>query len=101
MLRSISEGLSNDIYSDGIIDRGAELEELLTIICTTLGEVGTLTENKADVEFLLGIQGTYLISKKRDKLPDDAQPPSYLYNSNLFPMIDKMEEVVVEDIVDE
>jgi len=101
MISNISTGLSEDTYvlPEGLT-RGEKLEELLGTICTSLGEVGSLTENKADVEFLISIMGTYLISKKNDTLPEDVVHPNELFDKNLFPMLDNYtlgQEEIVDD----
>ena len=98
MIKEISEGISNLVPTYIVEDRGEELERLLTNICRGLGRVDNLTEGKADVEFVLGVVGSYLIAKDTGKLPDDTKPPSYIFNENLFPAIDNMEDVVVEEI---
>lgn len=99
MLSNIAEGLSDSTY---VLpkDRGERLEVLLTNVCNTLGEVGSLTNNKADLEFILSVVGSYLITKKQGNLPEDSKPPSFIFNTNLFPAIDNASEVEVEDIPD-
>ena len=101
MISNISTGLSVDNYSiDDVLDRGKKLEELLTTACEALGEIGSLTENKADIEFLLNVVGSYLISKNNNSLPEDVKHPYELFNDNLFPMLDTVEvgeEVIGED----
>ena len=101
MVQDISTGLSEDVYTlpDGV-SRGQKLEELLTSICNALGEVGSLTEEKADVGFLLSVVGSYLISKKQGKLVDDVVHPNELFDTNLFPMLDNVtleEEEIIDD----
>ena len=101
MLSNISEGLSCEGYDPKQYeDRGERLEVLLTTVCQTLGEVGSITENKADVEFILGVVGSYLITKKKNKLPEDSRPPSYIFNTSLFPILDNSDEIKTEDIED-
>jgi hypothetical protein len=88
-ISNISNGLSNEEYDSSVYSsRGEKLEELLTIVCNTLGEVGSLTENKADVSFLLSIVGSYLIGLKNKSLDIDTVPPNVLFNTNLFPLLD-------------
>lgn len=101
MVTTISTGLSQDSYelAEGET-RGTKLEELLTTACNALGDIGTLTENKADVEFLLSIMGSYLISKKQETLPTDVVHPNELFDTNLFPMLDEA-VLEVEEIEDE
>jgi len=98
MIKDISEGMSNVVLATSYTDRGIRLENLLTNICRDLGQVGILTENKADTGFVLGVVASYLMSKHSNKLAEDYKPPSYIFNENLFPAIDSMEDVVVEEI---
>jgi len=98
MVSNISTGLSEDVYHLPIgRTRGKELERLLTTACYALGDIGSLTENKADVEFLLSVVGTYLISKNNGTLPEDVVHPDELFNTNLFPMLDNV-TLEVEEI---
>ena len=101
MIKDISEAMSVHVPEPRYRDRGKKLENILTNICTELGYVGRLTENKADVEFILGVVGSYLIAKAGGKLTDDVQPPSYIFNENLFKAIDNMEDLIVEEIEDD
>ena len=80
------------------LSRGEELEDKLTEVCNLLGEVGDLTEGKADVELLTSIVATYLISVSNGSIPDEAQPPSVLFDEIVFPQLDDFTEVVVEEI---
>ena len=90
MISNVSTGLSEDEYTLPIgMTRGNKLEELLTTVCNALGEVGSLTENKADIEFLISVLGSYLISKKNGTLPVDVVHPNELFDTNLFPMLDE------------
>ena len=104
MIKDISNGLSSEGYDPLVYSsRGERLEELLTIVCEALGEAGSLTENKADLEFAVGVVGSYLISKKIGKLPEDAIPPGVLFEERLFPMIDNytLEEEAIDVEVEE
>lgn len=101
---NIATGLNKDKAYTGQLDdkaKGELLEKKITTICNTLAEVGTLTENKADLEFLLMVVGSYLISKKEGTLGEGAESPSTLFTNNLLPAIDNMEDVIVEEIADE
>lgn len=102
MIKGISEGLSEYVTIPTVSkDRGKELEDVLTNICYELGKVGKLTNNSADVVFVLGAVGSYLISKNKGTLPKDNKPPSYIFNDVLFPAIDNLDKVVVEEIPDD
>lgn len=92
MVQDISIGLSTGSYELAEDEtRGIKLEKLLTTACEALGEIGDLTENKADVGFLLSVVGSYLIALKQGTLDDDALPPHKLFDANLFPMLDEYE----------
>lgn len=100
MIKEISDSLAKGNYNipDGK-DKGEELEFLLTEVCTILGEVGSLTKQKADVDFILGIVGSYMISQKEGTLLADTKPPSFLFNDILFPAIEDsvIDVEVIED----
>lgn len=100
-IQDISIGLIDPEYVPSVDEsRGVQLQEELEKICRGLAQVGNITEGKADVEFILGIVAAYLISKENDKLPEDSKPPSYIFDENLFPMLDNYEETT-EEIKDE
>jgi hypothetical protein len=93
MVQDIAVGLYNE---DGIevpydMTRGEYVETLLTQACYILGDVATLTKTNADIEFILGVVGSYLISKDRGTLEEGVKPPSMLFDEIMFPQIDTME----------
>lgn len=93
MIKTISTGLSEDEYALAKgYTRGEKLEEILTVVCNKLGEAGSLTENKADLEFMLSIVGSYLMTLKKGELPEDSKPPSVLFDERLFPILDNVLE---------
>jgi hypothetical protein len=91
VVQDIGVGLSTPDYGEipGNMTREEWLESLLTQVCYLLGDVGSLTKGNADIEFILSIVGSYLLSK--DKLPDDVRTPKELFGEILFPAIDSME----------
>jgi len=101
MVQDIGLGLMTYEYEEipGDMTRGEWTEELLTQICYLLGDVASLTEGKADMEFILSVVGSYLISKERGTLPEDVRPPSFLFDEIMFPQIDTM-EITKEKIED-
>jgi len=101
MVQDIGLGLMTYKYEEtpGNMTRGEWTEKLLTQVCYLLGDVASLTEGKADMEFILGVVGSYLISKERGTLPDGARPPSFLFDDIMFPQIDTM-EITKEKIED-
>ena len=101
MIKDVSEGMSNIVPTTRYVDKGVRLENILTSICNDLGRVGNLTNNNADVDFLVGVVGSYLISKHEGKLGSDYKPPSDIFNDILFPQIESMELEVQEIAEDE
>ncbi len=100
-IQDVSLGLSTEGYEAGQEDyRGECLQEALEDVCTSLGRAGDITGNKADIEFLVNIVAAYMISKKADTLPEDSKPPSYIFDTQLFPILDNSGEVEVEEIED-
>jgi len=100
MINNVSEGLSKYVTEDlTYATRGEVLEDVLTEVCERLGEAGVITENKADLEMVLGVVGAYLIAKNKDTLPEDSKPPSYIFDNSLFPMLDN--EIAEEEIINE
>ena len=73
-------------------ERGKRLEGILTDVCTLLGEAGTLTEGKADMEFLLGIVASYVKAEESNTLEDDVVTPGKLFEDRVFPQLDNFEE---------
>lgn len=101
MIQDISSAMSTYIdIPDESISRGKQLEDILTNVCNELGKAGTLTEDKADIEFLLGIVASYLLAKHNDKIEEGALLPAELFDTRVFPQIDNFQEVEVEEIED-
>ena len=103
MVQDISNSLSyvermNEPFND---NRGDELEFYLIEVCEYLGMAGNLTEEKADMEFLLGIVGSYLIANKEGTLEEGVKTPAELFNERLFPILDESEVSVEEYVPDE
>jgi hypothetical protein len=102
MVQDISNALSSVERMDEPFDtRGQELEYYLIEVAEYLGMAGNLTEKKADMEFLLGIVGSYLIAKEEGKIEEDTKTPSQIFDERLFPVLDEQSEIVVEEITDE
>ena len=93
VVQDIGVGLSTLDYDKKPEDltRGEYTEALLTQVCYLLGEVGNITKSSADMEFILGVVGSYILSKEQGKLPEDAKPPSYIFDDIMYPQIDTME----------
>jgi hypothetical protein len=93
MVQDIAVALQDEegIEIPGDMTRGEYTEILLTQVCYMLGDVATLTKGNADIEFILGIVGSYIITKDRGGLEEDTKPPGVLFDDILFPQIDTME----------
>lgn len=102
-VQNIGVALSTEYVLPDNVTEGMEIERILTNICKDLGKVSYLVDNKADLEFLLMIVGSYLIAQKDGGvgLEEGALAPSELFDINLIPQIRNMSDVVVEAIEDE
>ena len=80
--------------------RGEHLEELLTTTFLSLREAEELTKAKIDLEFLLSIVGSYIITKERDELAEGFKTPAILFEERIFPIVDDS-TIEVEEIEDE
>ena len=80
--------------------RGQQLEELLTVVFNNLQEVEVITEGKVSTEFMLNIVGSYLLSKKADKLAEGYMTPAEIFQERFIPIIDDS-ELTVEAIENE
>ena len=103
MINDISNALMGVSVGEVLagLSRGEALEDKLTEVCNILGEVGDLTEGKADVELLTSIVATYLISMENGKLLPGVKTPSELFDEVVFPQLDAYEELETEVIEDE
>ena len=100
MIKDVSDGMSKIVPTYEVEDKGVELEYLLTNICNDLGRVGNITNTNADVDFLVSIVGSYLMSKESGKLGEDYKPPSDIFNEILIPQLESM-TIEVEAIEDD
>jgi len=96
MINEISNMLMKGDYIIDPLDRGEELEDILTGVCRLLGEAGTLTEGKADMEFLVGIVASYLKAVDSGTIEEGTETPGYLFKTRVFPQLDNFEERVEE-----
>jgi hypothetical protein len=79
------------------MNKGQQLEELLTTAFLSLRQSEQLTEEKIDIPFLLNIVGSYITAKEQDKLDADVKVPAVIFNERIFPMIEES-TLVIEDI---
>lgn len=79
--------------------RSERLEELMTTAFNCLREAEDLTDGKIDIEFILNVTGSYLLSKEAGKLGEDYLTPAQLFEENIFPIVDES-EVYIEEIED-
>lgn len=100
MVQDISTGMSQGIaYFDDVEGtRGKKLECVLTDVCLLLGNAADLTDNKADMEFLLSIVASYNIAKREGKLDENVIEPGQLFDERLFNILDNAEEIKTEEI---
>ncbi|OYT57734.1 MAG: hypothetical protein B6U76_00060 [Desulfurococcales archaeon ex4484_217_2] len=104
MLTDIAYGVSEYTECDSVINppgvqRGVLLEKKLSTIVDLLGEVGCITNNLIDVDFLLMIVASYIMAKKSGSLEDtEVKTPAELFEERIIPIIEGESEVVIEKI---
>ena len=81
------------------MNRGQQLEGLLTTVFLGLKEAEQLTEEKIDLEFMLTIVGSYITAKENGKLSEDHKEPHEIFEERIFPIVDNS-ELTVEEIPD-
>ena len=92
MINEISNMLMCETGTVEYIDRGKQLEHILTNVCDLLGEAGTLTEGKADIEFLTGIVASYIKAVDSGTIEEGTEAPGKLFEDRVFPQLDAFEE---------
>jgi hypothetical protein len=88
-LKDYVEDSDIEILDDTTI--GEFVEDNLMIACQSLAEVAKITEGKIDVDFLLSIVGSYMVSSANGELEDETPPPSEIFDTT---MVDAMENYV-------
>lgn len=79
-------------------EKGVVLSNILEDICNNLKEIDILTEQKGiDVNYLLSIEGSYIVGMTEGTLNEETTPPSVLYSENLFPNLKDIELTKEED----
>ena len=79
------------------MNRGQQLEGLLTTVFLGLKEAEQLTEEKIDLEFMLSIVGSYITAKELGKLDEGHKEPHEIFEERIFPIVDNS-EITVEEI---
>ena len=92
MINEISNMLMCETGTVEYMNRGKQLENILTKVCNLLGEAGTLTEGKADMEFLTGIVASYLKAVESATLEEGTETPGELFETRVFPQLDAFDE---------
>ena len=93
---SFDEDISNET-------KGKELEEILTEVCDLLSMAGELTQKVVDIDFCLGLVGSYLIAKEMGDV-EITETPGDMFKENIFDQLDKREageEIVKKEVDDE
>jgi len=80
-------------------ERSIKLEELMTTAFNCLREAEDLTDGKIDIDFVLNVTGSYIISKEQGKLGEEYMTPAELFEENIFPIVDES-ELYIEEIED-
>jgi len=82
-------------------EKGEILSDLLVTICEAAEEVDVLTGGvSVDIDYLLGVEGSYIIGIREGELPPETLPPATLYEESLFPSLENakgIETQVVEE----
>ncbi len=100
----LGKGVSNTLYDNmSVRDKSSVLEDILGQICELAVEVDVLTGGvNIDVDFLLGVQGSYEIGIASGEIdPQNVEPPSILYEESLFPSIENARGIEVQEIEEE
>ena len=79
------------------MNRGQQLEGLLTTVFLALKEAELLTEDKIDLTFLLDIVGSYITAKEKGTLDGEYKEPWELFEERIFTIVDNS-ELIVEEI---
>ena len=81
-------------------DKGLLLSDYLSEICELAEEIDILTGGVSiDVDYLLGVEGSYLIGIKDGSLnPEDTPKPNTLYETSLFPSLEETHGIEVQVI---
>jgi hypothetical protein len=102
VVNAVSFGLK-DVIKDEAIELlegetiGEFVESNLMGVCYALGEVAAITEGKIDVDFLLSIVGSYLVSLEKGELEEDTPTPKELFNTTMVEAIENYVEPTVEE----
>ena len=79
------------------MNRGQQLEGLLTTVFLSFKEAEQLTKGKIDLEFMLTIVGSYIIAKEEGTLGEEYKVPAELFEERIFPLVDNS-KLTVEEI---
>ena len=83
-------------------EKGELLSEYLQTICQCAEDIEVLCGGVGvDIEYLLGVEGSYIIGIRDGDLDDETPPPSELYAETLFPSFENARGIETEVIPEE
>ena len=84
-------------------EKGEVLEQYLSEICELAEEIDILTGGvNVDIDYLLGIQGSYIIGIREGEFTEgETKPPSLLYAESLFPSLEEAKGIEVQTLEEE
>jgi len=101
-VNAIGYGLKDYIEEEvGLLEGetiGMYVEDALANVSYSLASVYKITEGKIDVDFLLGIVGSYLIALNSDTLEEDTKAPYEIFDTT---MVSAMESYVEVEAIEE
>lgn len=86
--------------SEGVDEtKSAILEDELFSICESLAKIEGITGKKSiDIDYLLGIVGSYLLGIQDGSLDKDTtEPPSSLFEASLFPALKNIDNNIEKE----
>ncbi len=100
----LGKGQVSEVFINTSIKEKSEiLAEYLEQICELAEEIDILTGGiHVDVDFLLGVQGSYEIGVRDGSInPLEVEPPNILYEESLFPSLENAKGIEVQAIEEE
>ena len=99
----LGEGIVSEVYAEaGHKEKAEILSDLLTSICDAAEEIEVLCGGvNVDIDYLLGVEGSYLIGIAEGELDEDTPPPAELYETSLFTSLETLKGIDVQVIEEE
>ena len=83
-------------------EKGEILSDLLVTICEAATEIEVLCGGVGvDIDYLLGVEGSYIIGMRDGELDDETPVPAELYSTSLFPSLENRTGIETEVIPEE